>query len=102
MQAADVLLAQIAAFEPVNDDWRPLDDVLGQLWLVGVREEHLRSLFAVFERFPDEDGAGVLWGIVHGIEHLPFDYRVELDQSIARRPSLMANLMRQRLKKSVE
>lgn len=100
MRSADALLDDIATFAPLDGDWLLLEDLLGQLWAVGVGEEHLRTLFGVFERFPEDDGAGVLWGIVHGVESLPFDYEVELNRSMARRPSLMASIMRQRLERS--
>jgi hypothetical protein len=51
----------------------------------------------VFERFPDEDGAGVFWSIVHGIESLDVDYEQTLRASLARRPSRMGQIMLRRL-----
>ena len=74
--------------------------MLEELWEAGVLEEHLLTLLGAFERFPTEDGAGVLWGIVHGIEASPFDYDASLQRSIDRQPSFMGNLMLQRLEKS--
>ena len=72
------------------------------MWELGVDEAQLRTLFEVFERFPDEDGAGVLWSIVHGIERLSIDYEDELNRSMSRRPSLMEDIMKQRLENSQE
>ena len=102
MRSAPAILADITAFSPQNGDWRPLDRLLEELWGLGVDEAQLRTLFGVFERFPDEDGAGVLWSIVHGIERLPIDYEDELNRSMSRRPSLMGDIMKQRLANSHE
>lgn len=39
---------------------------------------------------------GVLWSIVHGVEHLPFAYEAPLRASYGRTPSHMAEVMLQR------
>lgn len=92
------ILRDISAFDPVGDEWLPLDDLLGELWSSGVRAEHLPTLFGVFERYPEDDGAGVLWSVVHGVESLPFDYEPALKESMNRRPSLMGEIMLKRLR----
>lgn len=87
-------LQQIENFSPRDGDWRPLDALLEELWASGdLRLDVLPVLFGVFERFPEDDGAGVLWSIVHGIEALPFDYVPALQQSHRRSPSLMSDIM---------
>jgi len=92
------VLRDIQAFAPKDDDWRPLDDLLVELWTGGPPPRGvLPILFGVFERFPSEDGAGVLWSIVHGIEHLPYSYADELKASYKRVPSEMAEIMLARL-----
>lgn len=91
------VLKDIDDFVPVNGNWRRLDDLLDELWSEGVVEGQLPILFRVFERFPEEEGAGVFWSIVHGVESLTFDYEPFLKQSMARQPSLMGKLMLQRL-----
>jgi hypothetical protein len=96
------VLREIEEFTPVHGNWRRLDDLLDELWSEGVAEGQLPILFHVFERFPEEDGAGVLWSIVHGVESLSFDYEPFLRQSLARQPSLMAKIMLQRLEKASE
>ena len=58
------------------------------------------TLFGVFERFPDEDGAGVLWSIVHGVEGLDLDYEQPLRDSLARQRSDMGKIMLGRLERS--
>lgn len=99
MRPAIAILRDVDQFTPVDGNWRRLDDLLEELWASGIREGHLPTLFRVFERFPADDGAGVLWSIVHGIEGLDFDYQVQLRESIARQPSLMGKVMLERLEK---
>jgi hypothetical protein len=78
--------------------WLPLDHLLEELWGAGpITPQHLAVLFGVFERFPTEDGAGVLWSIVHGVESLPLDYEPSLRESWRRVPSQMAEIMLVRL-----
>lgn len=94
------VLKDIEDFAPVKGNWRHLDDLLDELWSAGVAEGQLPILFRVFERFPEEDGAGVLWSIVHGVEASPFNYEPFLKQSMERRRSLMAQVMLDRLEKA--
>jgi hypothetical protein len=96
------VLKDIEEFEPTEGNWRKLDDLLDELWSEGVRQGQLPILFRVFERFPDEDGAEVLWSIVHGIEALPYSYEYFLRQSIARQPSHMGQIMLRRLERANE
>lgn len=67
-----------------------------------ITPEHLPVIFGVFERFPAEDGAGVLWSIVHGIESLPLDYEPALRESYRRMPSEMAEIMVVRLENAAK
>ena len=100
MRPLESILQELRTFRPANEDWRPFDALLSELWAAGVHEEHLPQLFDVFERFPEDDGAGVLWGIVHGVEALPFDHEDALTSSLARRESHMGEVMLRRLEKS--
>jgi len=99
-RAVDDILRDIEAFRPLNGVWLPLDGLLGELWGAGVPVGALPTLFAVFERFPDDDGAGVLWSIVHGVEAVDLDYDEPLRASLARRPSHMGKVMLGRLERS--
>jgi hypothetical protein len=94
------VLKDIDDFAPADGDWRRLDDLLDELWSEGVAEGQLPILFRVFERFPEDDGGGVLWSILHGIEALPFDYEPFLRASVARQTSFMGRLMLKRLEKA--
>jgi hypothetical protein len=96
------VLKDIDEFAPADGNWRRLDDLLDELWSEGVTQGQLPILFRVFERFPEEDGAGVLWSIVHGVESLAFDYEPFLRQSMARQPSHMGRIMLERLEKADE
>jgi len=102
MRSHSEVLKDIACFEPVAGLWLPLDDLLNELWLAGQPQvDALPILFGVFERFPEDHGAGVLWSIVHGIEALPYDYEPMLRDSHARVPAEMSKVMLVRLAKSM-
>ena len=45
----------------------------------------VRALLGVFERFPEEDGYGIFWGIVHALEACP-GYETEVIESVRRKP----------------
>ena len=55
-----------------------------------------RALFGIFERFPQEDGRGVYWAIVHGLEGRG-GYEQALLDSVRRSPSPFALLMLNRI-----
>ena len=97
MRASELIIADIEAFSPTDHDWRPLDGLLAEFWRAGVLPQHLPALFGVFERYPTEDGAGVFWAIVHGVEALPFDYESELLASVHQMPSEFNTLMVHRI-----
>lgn len=94
------ILQDIKEFRPLDGCWLPLDDLFVELWAAPVPENALPTFFRVFERFPDDDGAGVLWGVVHGIESLTIDYEIPLRDSLARQPSQMGKIMLGRLERS--
>jgi hypothetical protein len=101
MRSHSEILKDIAAFEPADGIWLPLDGLLGELWAVGPPTvDALPVLFGVFERYPEDDGAGVLWSIVHGIEALPYNYGSLLRESHRRVPSNMSKIMLVRLASS--
>lgn len=77
----------IAKFAPAEDgNWRRLDDLLDELWGAGGPEQAIPEMLSVFERYPEEDGYGVMWSLVHGLEKLP-NYEPALLLSLARQPS---------------
>jgi hypothetical protein len=100
MRTSVEVLRDIANFYPTGGAWLALEGLLDELWPLGVVADSLPILFGVFERFPKDDGAGVLWSIVHGVESLPIPYRSALLASYARAPSEMGRIMLDRLARS--
>jgi len=96
VRTAAQVVTDIRAFQPADGNWRRLDDLLGELWVTGEAGRHVPDLLAVLERFPEDEGAGVLWSIVHGVESLP-GYEAELVQSVRRQPSELGITMVGRL-----
>jgi hypothetical protein len=90
------IAADIDAFQPTNGNWLGLEALLGELWEQESPQAAIPEMLRVFERFPDEDGAGVFWSIVHGLETLP-RYQAQLLTSVQRVPSLMGVTMLGRL-----
>jgi hypothetical protein len=90
------IVADIRSFAPVDGDWRRLDALLDELWRLGSPAEAVPELLGVFERFPEDDGAGVFWAILHGLESLP-GYADEVVRSVQKRPSSFGVLMLNRI-----
>ena len=83
----------IARFAPDEDgDWRRLDVLLDELWQAGAPEQAILEMLSVFERYPEDDGHGVMWSLVHGLEKLP-NYESALLSSLARQPSELGIVM---------
>ena len=100
MRSESDILEDIKNFQPVDEEWLGLDDLLEELWEIGISESSLPILFSVFERFPEEDGAGVLWSIVHGVEALNYDYEKYLKDSLSHKESFMGDVMLKRMEKA--
>lgn len=95
-RAASKILGDIRVFQPEEGNWIPLDELLAELWDSGKAAKHIPDLLAVLERFPKDDGEGVLWSIVHGLENVG-GYEPELIQSVRRQPSELGVTMIGRL-----
>jgi hypothetical protein len=89
----------IDTFSPHDGSWRRLDDLLAELFQQPVTEDGVRAMLRVLERFPADDGGGVLWSVVHGLESLS-GYEPHLIASIRRKPSQLAVVMIHRLLKA--
>jgi hypothetical protein len=88
------ILLEIDQFKPSpTGDWRELDTLLSELWQGTVSTACLLVLFRVFERFPQDDGAGVFWSIVHGVESTDLNYEQPLRESLSRQPSELGQIM---------
>lgn len=82
----------IATFAPQGGNWLALDALLAELWQTGDPEKAIPELLGVFERYHEEEGLGVVWGVLHGLEALP-NYETELLRSVGRQPSEFGVLM---------
>ena len=88
-RSTEELIAAIRGFEPQDGRWLVLDGLLGELFQAGAGNQGIDAMLAVLERHPTEDGAGVLWSIVHGLESLP-DYEAALVESVRRAPAMLS------------
>ena len=99
MNNIQTILDQIDAFQPNEREWIDLEGLLDKLWETNDPEEGIDHLFGVFERFPEDDGEGVFWSIVHGIESLN-NYESNLIDSLNRQPSHIGLVMVKRIQNS--
>jgi hypothetical protein len=90
------ILKSIEDFEPLEGNWLGLDSLLDELFQTGSASLGIDAMFRVFERFPTEDGAGVFWSILHGLESLS-GYEVRLVESVRKSPAEFSLLMVNRL-----
>ncbi|MGC3984119.1 MAG: hypothetical protein QM777_04975 [Pseudorhodoferax sp.] len=73
-----------------------LDATVQAIETASCAQADLQALFGVFERFPEEDGYGVFWGILHALEACD-GYESELLASVQRQPCEFNVLMVNRL-----
>ena len=97
MRTSKEIIKDINQFEPRDGNWLKLDTLLDELWGTGEQENFTTDLLRVFERFPEEDGSGAFWSIIHGVERFRA-YESELIDSLNRQPSEMGLLMLRRIK----
>ncbi|HVU15277.1 MAG TPA: hypothetical protein VHD32_00015 [Candidatus Didemnitutus sp.] len=95
----DALDHSIREFTPQAGNWRPLETLLARVFTGPDPKSYFHAIFNLFERFPKEDGAGVFWSALHGMETVG-GYEELLLQYFRRHPSLMTTTMLRRIKKS--
>lgn len=95
MRPLNQIIGEIELFESDNGNWLPLDELVTELWESGKPEMGIDALFGIFEKYPTEDGAGVFWTILHGLETLKYEQK--LYDSLLNNPSLMAITMLKRI-----
>jgi hypothetical protein len=93
--------AAIREFVPTDGNWRELDGNFELAFGSPNPKVYYHAIFNLFERFPDDDGAGVLWSAVHGMEAIG-QYEELLLQYFRRQPTLMTRTMLKRLMNSGE
>jgi hypothetical protein len=96
MRSYHDIITDIAFFQPEKENWIRLSNLLDELWLTGDQDKVITNLFNVFEKYPEHDGSGVLWTLLHGLETLK-GYELELLESLHRQPSLMSVIMIKRI-----
>ncbi len=90
------IIADIENFEPSDKSWLGLEELLDELFSSGSADTGIDAMLRIFERYPGEDGDGVFWSIVHGLESLP-GYEAKLVEAIRKTPSDFTVLMVNRL-----
>jgi hypothetical protein len=96
-RTTEEVAADIASFRPTDDgNWLGLDVLLDELWTTGSPLEGIPAMLRVFERYPEDDGSGVFWTILHGLESL-LGYEAQLMMSVRRVPSSFGVTMLGRL-----
>jgi len=98
MRPVKEIISELESYESNDGNWLRLDELISELWETGNPESGMDVLFAIFEKNPTEDGAGVFWSILHGLETL--DYEESLYNSLMNKPSHMAITMLNRIENS--
>src|SRR5690349_13754791 len=64
----DDLDTAIREFTPQQGMWLPLERHFERAFSSPDPKHYYHAIFNLFERFPEEDGAGVFWSALHGME----------------------------------
>lgn len=82
------IAAGMASITSVDDveQLELLERLLSKLNPSSLCDEEYCALFGLFERFPEHDGFGVFWTILHRLEKSP-QYEPHLLQSVQRQPA---------------
>ena len=95
MRNIENIINDLNNYAPVNDEWDSLDELIEEASEFS-GEAIVKALLNVLERYPNNDGYGVFWSIVHSLEAIG-GYEKELVNSISRQPHEMSILMLNRL-----
>jgi hypothetical protein len=98
MKIVSVIINELDNYQPLGG-WRDLDVLLGELWATQRQKEAIPNLFNILERFPKDDGAGVLYSVLHGLESIE-GYEIELLKSVKRQPTDFTIQMIRRIQNS--
>ena len=89
----------IREYEPTDGSFLELEQLLEDAFQEPDPKEYDDAIFNLFERFPEDDGAGVFWSALHGMESVGH-YEVKLRQYFRRWPNMMNKIMLDRLSRS--
>jgi len=98
MRPVKEIISELESYESNHGNWLQLDELVSELWETGNPESGMDVLFAIFEKKPTEDGEGVFWSILHGLETL--NYEESLYESLMKKPSHMTITMLNRIENS--
>ncbi len=93
------VVADIDALAPVNPDDLDLDRLQAladEFFSLAEASVYLDVWFRLYERFPESDGHGVFWSILHGIESQPGSDKFVI-ASVRRKPTHFPVLMINRM-----
>jgi hypothetical protein len=100
MAEINEIIRAIEAYQP-SDDWLGLQALLDELFAHPLDAIPAEPFLRIFERFPNEDGYGVFWTVLHGLEALP-KYEAALFASLRRFPTQFGLTMARRILNSKE
>jgi hypothetical protein len=95
MRNIETLIQSIEVFIPVDDNWEALDELIEEICALK-DERAISPLLGLLERYPEQDGYGVFWGIVHGLEAIG-GYETKLVASVLSKPHEFSVLMLNRI-----
>ncbi|WP_047414127.1 hypothetical protein [Cellulophaga sp. Hel_I_12] len=95
MRQVKEIISDIESYKSDDGNWLLLEELVTELWESGKPEIGIDALFGVFEKNPTDDGAGVFWTILHGLETL--EYEQKLYASLIDKPSHMTITMLKRI-----
>lgn len=98
MRHVKEIISDIESYKSDDGNWLRLDQLVTELWESGNPEIGIDALFGIFENNPTDDGAGVFWTILHGLETL--EYEQKLYDSLIEKPSHMTITMLKRIENS--
>ena len=93
--------AAIREFQPAENNWLPLEEHISKAYASNDFPSYYDAIFNLFERFPEDDGNGVFWSAVHGMEATG-GYEEKLLMYFRRHPTVMTKTMLTRIRNSGE
>lgn len=98
MPSTKEIANKIEFFQYKDGNWLDLDKLVIELWNSPHPEDGINSIFKLFQKYPIDDGSGVFWSILHGLETL--DYEQKLCSALLKKPFYIGIIMLIRIEKS--